>query len=399
LTESTKNPPVYYFVSNMTGGGIVEEGFSGGDRIAVESIKRLKDHREIHVFIGKAGYGSYRRYGVSDVNWHFTSSYVSFHNRLVHILIFSLQALLIGLLSAASVGKTKGKSIVYCSDFLPEILPAILLKKRLGSRMVCGFYLFTPNPLQHRTHGDHQFPRTLLLWLAQRISYPLARKYADIVFVTNKTDRRRFLDKRLTDGRVLAVEGGVDMRTTRLVPDPLSKSFEAVFIGRLHPQKGVIQLIDIWKYVSTVLPRATLCIIGTGQLESSLREKIELYGLQENVKLLGFLDGIEKIRVFKASKVVVHPAIYESGGMAASEAMGCGLPGVSFDLEVLRDYYPKGMLKTPCYNLLAFAENIIQLLSDEELYGRMSKQAIELATERDWDRKSEENLRFIEQEL
>jgi glycosyltransferase involved in cell wall biosynthesis len=383
----------------MTGGGIVEEGFSGGDRIAVESIKRLKDHRQIHVFIGKAGYGSYKRYGVSDVKWHFTSSYTSLRNRLVHILLFSLQALLIGLLSAASVERTKEKSIVYCSDFLPEILPAIVLKKRLRSRMVCGFYLFTPNPFQHRIHRDLQFSRALLLWLAQRISYPLARKYADIVFVTNKIDRRKFLDGRLTEGRVLAVEGGVDMRTTRLVPDPLRKSFEAVFVGRLHPQKGVIQLIDIWKYVSEALPKATLCIIGTGQLEASLRVKIDQYGLQENVKLLGFLDGIEKIKVFKASKVVVHPAIYESGGMAASEAMACGLPGVSFDLEVLRDYYPKGMLKTPCYNLSAFADNIVQLLRDEELYRNVSKQAIELASERDWDRKAEENLRFIEQEL
>jgi glycosyltransferase involved in cell wall biosynthesis len=53
--------------------------------------------------------------------------------------------------------------------------------------------------------------------------------------------------------------------------------------------------------------------------------------------------------------------------MAAWEAMACGLPGVSFDLPALRTYYPKGMLKTPCYDLKAFAENILKLLNDEIL--------------------------------
>jgi glycosyltransferase involved in cell wall biosynthesis len=83
--------------------------------------------------------------------------------------------------------------------------------------------------------------------------------------------------------------------------------------------------------------------------------------------------------------------------MAAGEAMACGLPGVSFDLEVLRDYYPKGMLKTPCYDLRGFATNILLLLRDDELYGRISSQATELATARDWDTKAKETLSFIEQ--
>ena len=391
-------PPVYYFVSNMTGGGIVQDGFSGGDRIAVESIVRWKDRRKIHVFIGKAGYGSYRRYGVSGVEWHFTSFYTSLQNRLIHILLFSIQAFLLGSISAASVRRESEKSIVYCSDFLPELLPALLLKRRLKSRLVCGFYLFSPNPFEYRSQQGLHFPRTLLLWLSQKLSYPLVRKYANKVLVTNEIDRLKFdKDTASKSTKVLAVEGGVDMATTRLVPEPISKSFEAIFIGRLHPQKGVIQLIDIWRQVSTKLPTARLGIIGTGQLESVLREKIQRFGLQQNVRLLGFLDGFEKIAVLKSSRVVVHPAVYESGGMAPGEAMACGLPGVSFDLEVLKTYYPKGMLKTPCYDLQKFAANVLLLLSNEELYKETSRDALELAMERDWEKKAQENLDFIEQ--
>lgn len=92
----------------------------------------------------------------------------------------------------------------------------------------------------------------------------------------------------------------------------------------------------------------------------------------------------------------MHPAIYDSGGMAACEAMACGLPGVSFDLPALKTYYPKGMIKTPCYDLKAFAENILKLLADEKLYKRTAKDALEWAKEWDWDKKAEDLLSLLE---
>ena len=40
--------------------------------------------------------------------------------------------------------------------------------------------------------------------------------------------------------------------------------------------------------------------------------------LAKNIELLGFKDGSEKYAVFKQSKIIVHPAIFDSGGMAAA---------------------------------------------------------------------------------
>lgn len=138
-----------------------------------------------------------------------------------------------------------------------------------------------------------------------------------------------------------------------------------------------------------------LAIIGVGDLEQKVRDKIKRYGLEESITLFGFKDGIEKLTIFKESKVVVHPAIYDSGGMAACEAMACGLPGVSFDLPALKTYYPKGMLKTPCFDLEAFADNILKLLGDEKLYEKTAKDALDWAKEWDWDKKGEELLEHI----
>jgi glycosyltransferase involved in cell wall biosynthesis len=200
---------------------------------------------------------------------------------------------------------------------------------------------------------------------------------------------------RLTPTNVIAVKGGVDISLPSAIPEPNEKKFDAVFMGRFHPQKGVRELIDIWSYVVKVKPNAKLAIIGEGYLEEEIKKKIKGLKLENNVTLYGFTDGIEKIKIFKNAKVGLHPATYDSGGMAPCEAMACGLPGVSFDLPALRTYYPKGMLKTSCFDLKGFAENILKLLNDQELYRKLQKEALELAKEWNWDKRAKELLDAI----
>ncbi len=81
---------------------------------------------------------------------------------------------------------------------------------------------------------------------------------------------------------------------------------------------------------------------------------------------------------------MVHPATFDSGGMAAPEAMAWGLPGVSFYLKALKTYYPKGILKTSCFDTDEFAENILSFLSNSSQYKAMSLEALQLAQE-EWE--------------
>lgn len=53
------------------------------------------------------------------------------------------------------------------------------------------------------------------------------------------------------------------------------------------------------------------------------------------------------------------------------------------------------MLKIPCFDLGKFAKNIVKLLEDEDLYEKISKDAIKWAREWDWDRKTKEILNII----
>ena len=374
-------------------------GLSGGDRIFIECAKRwAKAGHKVFIYVWEEGYEMCRRNELENVKYIIWSAK---HFKNLGFTILYIARTIKGIVETLRMHTSdiSRDTVIYSSsDFWPDSIPAWILKMRFKRvKWVAGFYLFVSNPFSKKSpYEGRLLLKGLLYYLSQMPVYSLVRRYADMVFVTNELDRWRFIDnKRLTPEKVIAVRGGVDIKTSALIREPKRKKFDAVFVGRFHPQKGVLELIDIWRYVCERKADAKLVMIGVGELESEVMRRIRKYSLENNIILFGFKDGVEKLKIFKDSKIVVHPAIYDSGGMAACEAMACGLPGVSFDLPALRTYYPKGMLKTPCYDLKEFAKNTVKLLNDKELYRKMAKDSLDWAKEWDWDKRTKELLEIV----
>lgn len=384
---------------NIIAYAYVGVGISGGDRILTEYVKRwAKNGHIVNIFTSEEGFELFKRcdlHQLENIKFEIWSSSLLNKFGLIPAYIFrTIKACYI----VAKTSYDTERNIIYSSsDFWPDPIPGFLMSRKIrGSRWVATFYLFTPNPLSKESpYKGVKFLKGLLYYLSQRPTYWLIKRYADMVFVTNDLDREKFICERLPPEKVIAVRGGVDLKTSNSIPTPEYKKYDAIFVGRFVPHKGILELFDIWDYVCGHKKDAKLAILGSGELEKQVRAKRIQTHLEDNVDLLGFVDGIEKIEIIKTSKIVLHPSVCDSGGMAPCEAMACGLPGVGFDLPALRTYYPKGMLKTPCYDVKVFAENILKLLENKELYEETKKQAVEWAQEWDWDKRAEEILNKI----
>ena len=382
----------FYVIANAALG----PSLSGGDRIFIELSRRWaqRGHR-VHVLVWEEGHEMCRRNKLNNVNFIVWST--SHYKRLGFALLYVARTLKGCLESLRFRDPGNGKSVIYsASDFWPDSLPALLMKRRMKtSKWVAGFYMFAPQPIGNQVYKGIDKIKGLAYFLSQKPIHWLIRRYADMVFVTNELDRTAFIGDRLGSSNVIAIRGGVDIDSSQKVPSPPEKKFDAVFVGRFHAQKGILELIDIWKYVVVRRKNARLAIIGDGELKREILREIARHGLERNVVLFGFKDGKEKIAIFKQSKMVLHPAIYDSGGMGPCEAMACGLPGISFDLPALRVYYPRGMLKVRCFNIQEFAESILLLLEDETLYRKLQAEAVHLAKDWDWNGLAESTVRLM----
>ena len=369
------------------------KALSGGDRILIELSKRWSQKLDISIFFSKEGADICSREGLNLTNKNIWAS----DKFSGHYLIDGIYRTIIGIFKVLRIQTHQGDIVLSSSDFLPDAIPAFILKlKNPKIKWIASFYLFAPKPWQKKSpYKGKKYLLGLVYWLTQLPAYYIIKNFADIVFVTSQPDIKPFITKHRDIKRIISVRGGVDVLPVRhyfergeFIPFA-NRNYDACFVGRLHYQKGVLELIHIWKAVCKKIPKSHLAIIGMGPLDGEIRSLIKKMGLQLNITLLGFLNGPQKFDVFKQSKMILHPATYDSGGMATAEAMAWGLPGVAFDLEALKTYYPKGIIKTDCFDLDAFASNILYLLSNPDVHLTLSQEASKLIRDYwNWDQQA-----------
>ncbi|MCL4487295.1 MAG: glycosyltransferase family 4 protein [Chloroflexi bacterium] len=400
MEHPSTTPLNIHIIANAT----IGSEMSGGDRIFIECARRWAawGHR-VHVYVWEEGYALCRKNGLDGVTYHVWR--IGPLKELGFALPYFFRTLR-GLIGALRVARdAAGPSVVYsASDFWPDSLPGLAMAHHLNAPWIAALYLFAPNPFKgfrgsHREGYRLPAPRTVLYYLSQKPVDGLITRCARAVFVTSEPDRQIYVRRGFNPDSVVAVKGGVDIAEARRTPAAEPNKYAAVFVGRFHPQKGVLELVDIWDRVRQSKANARLAVIGVGALEQQMRQEIERRGLGANVDFLGFKDGEAKYRIVKSSRVFLHPAVYDSGGMAAVEAMACGLPAVGFDLPALKTYYPQGMLKAPIGDTAAFARRVLDLLDDPALYARTSADALCLAEQWDWDRRAAEILEKVKTAL
>lgn len=375
------------------------QGLSGSDRIFIEFARRWSKNSEVSIYVWEEGYQLCKRQhlSISTINY-FVSSMKPWRNFgfLINYLARIIEGIGVGLTLKLD---NQPQMIIYsASEFWMDSIPAWILKLRFPKiKWVAAWYQTAPKPWVGFAEGERGNTYKLsafIYWFVQLPIKSLINKFADVCLVNNENERLNF--PRLNKiGRAIIVYGAVDLeqiRKWKVKFKRLPKIYDAVFQGRFHPQKGIIELIDIWRYVVNQKKDAKLIMIGDGPLMKNLKIKIKNLKLEKSIILTGFLfDGKDKYKIFSQSKIVLHPSFYDSGGMAAAEAMAFGLPCIGFDLDSYKSYYPKGMIKVDIGNLEEFANIIISLLNDQLRRNRIGTEGLDMIKNNwSWDKRAKE---------
>lgn len=104
---------------------------------------------------------------------------------------------------------------------------------------------------------------------------------------------------------------------------------KALFLSRVHPKKGLLNLLTAW---ATVNPSDwVLQIAGPdeGGHLAEVQNYISALGLEGRVQYLGVIDDIDKSAVYSASNLFVLPSFSENFGVVVAEALAHGLPVIT----------------------------------------------------------------------
>ena len=123
-------------------------------------------------------------------------------------------------------------------------------------------------------------------------------------------------------------EGKVHVKPNFLLDDPVPRGGAgdyALFVGRLAPEKGVLEMLEAWQR----LPHVPLVVVGDGPLRDDAARRVEESG-SAHVTLLGRLCADDTLVRMKRARFLVFPSRwYEPFPMTLLEAAACGLPAVA----------------------------------------------------------------------
>lgn len=140
-------------------------------------------------------------------------------------------------------------------------------------------------------------------------------------------------------------------------------------VGRLSPEKGYTDLIDVFALINREMPEYTLHIVGDGGERSAVEEKIKAHGLEKSVVLCGYQKKDFINPLLSRSALYLMGSLEESFGIVLIEAQSYGVPCVAFSsargaCEIINDgengYLIDGRDKK------LFAEKVCELLRDDE---------------------------------
>jgi glycosyltransferase involved in cell wall biosynthesis len=145
------------------------------------------------------------------------------------------------------------------------------------------------------------------------------------------------------------------------------------FIGRLHPQKGLPDLLHALLLVRMTIPSAQLVIVGDGELRAELEAVSRNLGLADVVTFTG--KRADVLTLLAAFDLFALPSHWEGLPLVLLEAMSIGLPVVATAVGGVPELVIDGEsgFVVPAKDPPALAQAIIQLLERPQQAAQMGR--------------------------
>ena len=147
-----------------------------------------------------------------------------------------------------------------------------------------------------------------------------------------------------------------------------------ITIARLFMLKGHDYIIESAKTLSKQFENAVWLFVGDGNLSEHYKNQVHRLGLADKIKFTGLLSPKEIPLAIASSDILVHCSLREGLARTLPQAMLCGKPAISFDIDGAREVVNEntGRLIEP-KNIEQLTKTCAELIENAELRNKLGK--------------------------
>ena len=250
----------------------------------------------------------------------------------------------------------------------PDIIHAHDMAASFYGAICCGNI-----PLISHIHNNNFDSRGLSL---KSLLYMFAAKKSKHIFWVSNSSFECYKFHNFFKDKSSVLYNIIDIKSLKekLSNDKNNYNYDIVYLGRLTYLKNPQRLLKILEKVLEIRPQTKVAIIGTGDLEEEIKNKIGTNKILKNIDFLGFKNNPYKI--LSNSKLMLMTSRTEGTPMCALEAMALGVPIVSTPVGGLND-----LVENEKTGYLSdfddeITKNICEILDNKKLRDNLSNNSI-----------------------
>ncbi|WP_445475524.1 glycosyltransferase family 4 protein [Methanococcoides methylutens] len=165
-----------------------------------------------------------------------------------------------------------------------------------------------------------------------------------------------------------------------------------IFVGRMGHAKRPDHVVEAFIHIKKSIPNAKLWMVGDGAMRQEL-EKNKIDG----VTFFGYVAAEKKYELMSRAHAILVPGVREGWGLIVTEANAMGTPAIGYNIHGLRDSIrdsETGLLCDP--DPQSMAEKVVEFVSSNNLQESYTTNAINWASEFNWDISAKEFLHALE---
>jgi glycosyltransferase involved in cell wall biosynthesis len=227
-------------------------------------------------------------------------------------------------------------NLIRADDVVVTAFPSLLLSFFFGSKLIINILGNVEEILPYKI-GKKRITLSFVTFITRHLErFVIQRAFACIV-VNNQLIK---IAKHYGAKKVFLCYPNVDLSSflNYNIDNSIEKfpDFSVLFVGRLEPEKGAINIIPVAEKMSNI----NFLIAGYGSQEKEILNMIDKKKIN-NIKLLGIVDHDNLPSVYSKSHVLLLPSYSEGLPVVMIEAMASGIPVIVSDVGAVKEILDK----------------------------------------------------------
>ncbi len=231
----------------------------------------------------------------------------------------------------------------------------------------------------------------------------LARMQKELIAVSHFTaqDIERFFG--IPAAEVTVIHNGIDHHRFKQGAVESSREWMAethgvdapffLYVSRLeHPGKNHVRLIEAFDLFKRETGGDWQLVLGGGDWHGSeaIHEAAERSEFSADIRFLGFVPDEDLGEIYRASRCMVYPSLFEGFGLPPVEAMACGTPVISSTRGALEEVVADAALTVDPEDVEDMAKALVRVATDEAFVADLTRRGLENADRFHWEKTAAE---------